>query len=694
MNPAILPVNIRVFRGLNLLEDARISDPGSFVTLRNIYRQGPGILASRPGSAVYSRGDVFNVIQAPQDTAPTSGNTNLKTSLTDIIFSSSVADATFAVTGNLQAGPRGMRPRIRPGPITQKVSTVAANQTNLPIVEDAAVNYVSIKPIRVNSLHRLYTNFGNRRFLVGAFDFEGAEGDRLFYVDESTSTPVTRLMAMNEMSVGAGGEWSFIDFYKEDPDDVTKNYYAIGSNQVGKPFVVQLSSSNKPVAALLDVEAEVSGDTQKLYAVNTMCVYNGSVVYGGYRRSVSATAAGTTDEKRDNFICFSAPEEPGKIASTDGELSEIRIGDSIYEPVTKVVVNSVSSDSQGIKGQLVVFTNKRVVSYDGLPPISGNPTGTAFHSVALSEVGCVAPKTVVQTPAGLMFLGTDGLVYIIPRFSNGGPLPVSRAIEPVFKHLSLTSQKQCAAVYDDGHYKISVPEVNYLGIGFTSRTNSPQPQITPYGNPGATVPSVQYWLDVREPPAPQIDFGFVWTGPHTGMKHSCYARGTSYMDQNVLFAGSAVDGTIFQASIEGLASDPSPATPTTLVPLVYEIKTGKFDAGDVHVDKSVHRMAYGLWVDAAVSVQATVEVSGEVLNATTGETFTDTFNPVGQITNGTTFAQFFLVQGQSFRFVEKQPSARKRGRTFSFRWLIAPSAATLIKYSDMKFTFEKHERGT
>lgn len=690
MNPSYIVVNLRVFRGLNLLEDSRITDPGSFRRLQNIYRKSPGVLASRPGSKLYARGDTF-WIQPPVDTAPTVANTNLGTNVSDILLSA-ISDTLHTVENSILKGPRNFAPRALPKPITQQPASTGNNH-QFPVntaQPNVAAPTISVIPIRVSALHKMYTDFGSRSYLIGAYDFEGSQGDRLFYVDASTATaPVIKLMSGAEMSVGSGADWSFIDYYREDPDDNTKKYYVIGTNEVGKPFTISLDSSNKPVSAPLDVDADISGGNN-VFGVRSMCVYNGSVVYGGFFRGPE-TATAADLENYSNFICFSQPGKPHKLAETDGELSDIRIGDTVYEPVTHVCVNSVSNDAQGIKGQLVVFTNKRVVTYDGLPPVSGNPTGTAFHSVALGEVGCVAPKTVVQTPAGILFLGTDALVYLIPRFSNGGPLPVSRTIEPALQHLTLAQQKQCAATYDDGHYKISVPEVN-RARSFSLSIQPDRIQNLDHGNPQQNTPSIQYWLDVREPPIAQIDFGFVWSGPHLGMKYSCFAKCTGFQDNGLLYAGSAIDGTIFQTSVEGLATDPNPYDLGTAVPLVYDIQTGQFDAGDIHVDKVVKSMQFGINTSAAVSVQSSIITSGEVSGSEEGHLFTDTFSPVGYLfSSASTIANVpAIAPADSYRFISKQPTAPAvaRGRTFRFRYYAAPSVSTLIKLSDLAFVFE------
>lgn len=718
MNSEYKVVNIRVFRGLNLLEDARITDPGSFVRLQNIYRKSPGILASRPGSRVFARGAALQV-EAPADTLLTTGRLiDIRwQSFTDVKIPVATAalirPAATSLNGVLQRGLRGISPSILSSPIP----SASSGNMQLPSSVVDTINVVSVAPAYIEALHRLYTDSGNRRFLIGAFAFGGGEGDRLFFVDDEDSVPVCKLMTHAEQTVGSGSFWKFIDFFVEDPAHLGYDIYALGTNGVGQPFWITLNAEGHPSPMLANVvkssDFPAAGATlgigvQRLCAVRSMCVYNGSVVYGGYQYT-DYLFENFTD--KSNFICFSEPGEPWLIAATDDEVSDIRIGDNVTEPVTHVCVNSVSNDAQGIKGQLVVFTTKRVVTYDGLPPVSGNPTGTAFHSVSLSDVGCIAYKTIQQTPAGLVFLGTDGLVYLMPKFSNGGPLPVSRTVESAFNKLTLTQQRNCAAVYDDGQYKLSVPEVNqsleengeafrvidttaspYAGEGGTLVTTSGA--ITRYGNQAATIPNVQYWLDIREPMDPsQIDFGYAWTGPHTGMKHSCFAKGTQYNDFNILWAGSAIDGTIYQASVEGLGSDPLPELSSTITPLVYDVRTGQFDAGDVHSDKSVKSVQYGLFTTRSIDMTCTIECSGEVANSVLGESFTDTFAPVGTLLNGgTTLGNLIFAPAASFRFESDMPTSPKRGRTFGFRWYAAPSSPTVIKYSDMGFVFEVHKR--
>lgn len=699
-NPQIVVVVIRQFRGVNLLDDARVGDPFSFTRLQNIYRKASGVLASRPGSVLIASGGAQQ-IDAPSDITPTTGHGGLGTSVNDFSVVAAVAEDIWRAEQIINRGPRGFVPRVVPNVVRNRPVTAAAiNNAQMPVNGSLKV---SVAPSRVDSLHRLYADYGGTKFLIGALDYEGGHGSRPFYVDESNpAAPVIRLMTFEEKQVGAGSQWVWVNYFKEDPDGNTEygevaKYYVLGSAQVGRPFAITLDTNRKPVLKTLLVRRKISGsgieNDECLRDVSAMVVYNGTVVYGGYNLSRYDTPETITNKQ--NFICFSEPGEPHLIAETDGVISDIRIGDSPYEPVTALAVNSVATDSLGVKGQLVVFTPNKVVTYDGLPPVSGNPTGVAFHSVALSTVGCNAPKTVVQTPAGLMFLGSDGLVYLIPRFSNGGPYPVSRAIEPALGHLSPRQQKQCAAVYDDGHYKLSYPEANATATKQRA-TLSTEILRSPLGNPGADVPNRQFWLDVRPPLDPQqLDFGLVWTGPHVGMKHSCFATATQYGDFNLLFAGSAIDGSIFQASVEGVASDPSPEDVTTTVPLVYDILMGQLDAGDIHVDKSIKLLQFGVNTNKTFNLVSSIIASGEVTGVEGGEQFTDPIAPVGySFSTAATFASgtVFIAPRDSFRLLSKHPTVPRRGRTFRFRFFAEPSVATIIRLSDMTFIMEVHPR--
>lgn len=714
-NPNVQRFNIREFGGLNLLDDARIRAQNSFLRLENIYRKAPGLLTTRPGSRLVARGDAANIqvptVEAPDDTVI--DPSGLGEALKDIALDSAaglISDLEGRVTDLADinwgpfGGPRGIRTRAlsKPVPPTGRrggssgaASLVQADLT-LPVNQNgggAGIHTVSVKPVRVAALHRMYSSFAGGSFLIGAWTLDSGYGDRLFWMDESGATPVLRVMAGAEMATGSGCTWQFISYYKEG-SSASDRYYAIGTNGVGKPFGVKIVSG-EPVFAPLDVvrsqsAGNVSDSTERLFAVNALCVFNGSVVYGGFKTGANDGSSGAEDFS--HYICFSDPGEPNALAADD-TIYSIRVGDSKFEPVTAVAVNSVQTDSQGIKGQLVVFTTRRVMIYDGLPPISGNPTGVNFQAVALSTVGCNAPSTIAQTPAGLCFLGSDGLVYLIPRFSAGGPIPVSRAIEPLLSNMTPKTQRFCAAVYNDGRYKLSFPSTTSAAGVFRSKAPSVVTVLN-NGSPHAVTPNRQVWLDVRMPlQNGEMDFGLQWDGPHKGMKHSAFAIADQFSDHNVLFAGSAVDGSVFQAGIERYGADPDPDDVGTEVPISWDVWFGVQDGGDVHKDKTIRNFQFGFGTERTVEVQADLIVAGDIPGVEYGEQFVETAAPAAQPFSAfTTVGDLEFAPPEAFRLFSEFPTEPQRGTTFRFRFRGVPALPTTVRLSDLSFNVELHER--
>lgn len=696
--PNVRPIVFRRLQGLNLLADARTSAPGSFVRLENVYRDTPSSLATRPGSRLFVRGD-STTIQLPPVTLPDAADLSdtLGETLHDVILDTN-ADLINEALTNIMRGPRGFVPRVFHRPVPSPGISTAAGNTALPSVIG---NVVKLTPLRVSMLQRLYTNYDSNRWLVGAWVFEGGYGDRLFFVDESGATPVARVMGGTEQATGVGCTWHLQPYFVADEDNGNNRYFAVGTNGVGKPFALKVVE-NKPVFCPLNIvrseqanPAGVGAGAQRLMAVRSLCVYNGSMVFGGYALINEQTTGDRKFEDFANYICFSDPGEPQSLASTNNVISSIRVGDSKFEPVTAVAVNSVETDTQGVQGQLVVFTSKKVVVYAGLPPVSGNPTGVSFQSIVLSTVGCNAPHSVVQTPEGLCFFGTDGLVYLIPRFSSGGPVPVSRAIEPLLKHLTPLQQRRVVAVYDDGRYKLSYPETNVYRGEYTD----PAPGlhvVTPKGNLGSMTPNRQVWLDLRQGPrGGELDLGLHWDGPHSGMKHSAFAVAHGYTDHNVLFAGSAVDGSVFQASIEDYGQDPNPDAVTTMVPIAVNIEFGQIDGEDVHVEKTIRNLSYGVGTNRDVKVTASIFISGDVLNVEGGESFERLVETLGAtMGDGLTMGGGAVMGNgrETYRPFTEFPSSPQRGTTFRFGFKAEPEIATQLRFSDFRFEVEMHVR--
>lgn len=170
-------------------------------------------------------------------------------------------------------------------------------------------------------------------------------------------------------------------------------------------------------------------------------------MWGGYRMG---KADGSTPDNYDNYIAFSDVGEPHKLATTSATVSNIQVGDTDDEKITAMAVISTPTDAMGLKGQLVVWTGKRTCVYDGIPPSSNNPQGINFVSAVFRNIGCYSPKSVVQTPHGVVFLGSDGHVYIIRGLA--GPERIGTAVWNIFRSMSPRQQRQCAATWTPKDY--------------------------------------------------------------------------------------------------------------------------------------------------------------------------------------------------------------------------------------------------
>lgn len=114
-------------------------------------------------------------------------------------------------------------------------------------------------------------------------------------------------------------------------------------------------------------------------------------------------------------------------------------------------------------------------------------TGSPMQQVS-GRVGCVAYRSIVQTPIGTLFVGSDANIYRINAVRE--PQRIGGKIQNALSHLvsNDTLMKRVTAVFHDNHYKISYP------------------------SSGSSVNDRELWADLRTDEGDPI----VWTGPHIG----------------------------------------------------------------------------------------------------------------------------------------------------------------------------------
>ena len=182
---------------------------------------------------------------------------------------------------------------------------------------------------------------------------------------------------------------------------------------------------------------------------------------------------------------------------------------------------------------------------DGMHLFSGELLGPPFvvgnyrvDPLAI-RVGCNAPRTMVWTPAGSMWLGLDREIYLLP-FNTNVPVPVGTAIRSL--HHTLTGlesipkaqmEKACA-VYHDGFYKIA------------------------FAGSGQTVNNLQFWLDITRLHQNKDKLWGPWYGPMTGMTTAMFAPFAGPGDAEELLYGEhndSVGGFVYQTAQSGVYQD-------------------------------------------------------------------------------------------------------------------------------------------
>lgn len=137
-----------------------------------------------------------------------------------------------------------------------------------------------------------------------------------------------------------------------------------------------------------------------------------------------------------------------------------------------------------------------------------------------TSVGCNAPRTMVWTPHGTMYLGIDRQVYLLP-FNSNTPVPISDKIRSNrveiegIEQIPKAQTKNACATYHDGFYMLSVTKKN------------------------ETINSNQWWLDVNRLFQDDNKQWGPWYGPITGQNISAFFVQSGPGDAGELMAGEA-----------------------------------------------------------------------------------------------------------------------------------------------------------
>jgi hypothetical protein len=141
----------------------------------------------------------------------------------------------------------------------------------------------------------------------------------------------------------------------------------------------------------------------------------------------------------------------------------------------------IQTTSAGVIGGLIVFKGSQIWQITGDAAVAG----TLSENWLSLTVGCSAPRTIVQTPLGIIFIAVDGPYYIS---ATGQVLPLTKRFDSLISDLqipfiNISNPTRAAAAYSSSIYRVCLQTV------------------------ADGVPVVNdYWFDVTDRR---------WSGPHT-----------------------------------------------------------------------------------------------------------------------------------------------------------------------------------
>jgi len=164
-----------------------------------------------------------------------------------------------------------------------------------------------------------------------------------------------------------------------------------------------------------------------------------------------------------------------------GEFFPVNAVGKLVDVVTGMGVGTTGATRDSPVAPMVMFTRTKTFMFFG--DIVDDPSALLVE--VSGNVGCISHRTIVNTPAGLIWAG-ERSVYLL-RGANAEVIDIGWPIAPEIEQIPELERIGAAAIYHKGFYKLS------YSTGATAGQNDKQ-----------------LWLDLRvgfEPPS--------WWGPHT-----------------------------------------------------------------------------------------------------------------------------------------------------------------------------------
>lgn len=306
---------------------------------------------------------------------------------------------------------------------------------------------------------------------------------------------------------------------------LTRFYFSTASKQL----LVASGTTNKyhDGATWQDIKTGLTDGAQTFFETWLDSSYIANVSDAPHKwdgSSDSAVGAAPADTRM--FLAY----QDRLLSITGGDLTwSASFDDSSWESVANVGVrpdtqlfgmihHSATNVDAGYEAKILLAGANGMYIFSGTDLRVPSTTGDYTIFPLATSIGCNAPRTMVWTPHGTMYLGIDRQVYLLP-FKSSVPVPIGTKIqsqhsgvEGIEKMPSGQISEACA-VYHDGYYKLSIAQS------------------------GRTINNAQFWLDVDRLHQDEDTLWGPWYGPMEGQTISVYASQNGNGDIGELMAG-------------------------------------------------------------------------------------------------------------------------------------------------------------
>lgn len=287
--------------------------------------------------------------------------------------------------------------------------------------------------------------------------------------------------------------------------------------------------------------------------------------------------------------------------------------------VTGIGVAGVTTDQQAT-APLLFFTESQTFLVQGDPFLSSieleaGATPATMEEIS-SRVGCVSHDTIVNTPAGTIFVGIDS-VYLIPP-GGGYPQDIGWPIADQIRAIPMPARSRLSACFHKQFYKLAIPSV------------------------AGAAADQQWWLDLRL----GLSGTPSWWGPHAlgqnpamgvpafGVSAMCADPSSPFEVDRGYLAVANSDVILLHHQL-GYFADYDPTGGHPLGIGVYSVlQTGRFDADQPFIAKVLTRLRVICQTTAKSSIGVTVIVDNGISTLLDDILLGEGMDPAGEFVQG------------------------------------------------------------